>query len=114
MKYNCDDFEIIDVWAVHQGDTDMTVGYPAWYFTEEYKAKEVAFKRGWYCGNAPISKHKAIIVHDVYDFPLANTFIYLLSSDSQLKLDEGPDDILAKKAKALAKLTKEDRELLGL
>lgn len=98
-------FKIITVWGVHQGDTDTNRGYPKWFFDNPINAEACAKGRGWYGGKAPIEKYTAIQFEDN---------AYILLKKNPVKLNYGPEDELAKKEKALKKLTPEERKLLGL
>ena len=111
--------KIIKVYAVHQGDDDRSSGYPVWFFDDFSKAKTVAAKRGWYGGEAPITERYAICVSQQDSWFTEQIRVecneyYLLDNTDPIKLNEGPDDILRKKQAALAKLTPEDRKVLGL
>ncbi len=97
--------QVTTIYAVNQGDDDRHCGYPAWFFTTRAAADDCAIDRGWYGGKAPVGEHTALI---------ANGEAYLLASPKPIKLDVHPDDIIAKKRAVLAKLTKEEQELLGL
>lgn len=98
------DGTIIDMWAVHQGDTDRDNGRPKWFFSNACRADIVSKNRGWWGGTAPISRCKGVVIKGK---------IYQLASEIPIILNEGPDDILAKKTAALAKLTEEDKKALG-
>jgi hypothetical protein len=93
------------IFAVHQGDDDRHAGEPCWFFESKAAAIQCAERRGWYGGNAPISEHAAIIV---------DGNAYLLKRREPIKLNESPEDHLAKVAAVRAKLTKEELELLGI
>lgn len=97
--------KIIDVYVVHGEGDERSIGAPAWIFKDSAKAKLVATGRGWWGGNAHVGTRKAIVVDGK---------CYLLDRCGPFVLDEGPDDRLAKKAAAIAKLTSEERDLLGL
>lgn len=98
--------DIIDVWCVHRGDDDRSSGHPAYFFTSEEAATKARKGTGWYGGDAPISKRKAIRVNDD---------CYLLDEIGEIDLD-GAKEVHKRKTreKALSKLTEEERELLGL
>lgn len=93
------------VYAVNQGDDDRSSGSPCWFFEDYAAAKNTAFKRGWYGGDAPISEHNVLVVDGE---------AYLLARVEPVKLNESPDDILAKKQAVMAKLTDEELKLLGI
>lgn len=93
------------VYAVHQGDTDVSRGYPKWYFEKRVDAEKCAKGRGWYGGTAPISE---IFIIEV------NKKVYVLKDAQPIKLNEGPEIIEAKIAAAKAKLTDEELKLLGI
>lgn len=105
MKVN-----VFEVWAVHQGDDDRSIGRPEWFFTTQKAALEHAQKRGWYGGPAPVTKRLAydlgvggkILILDV-NFPEPVIIGYSEAVENQKRRN-----------KALAKLTTEDREALGL
>jgi hypothetical protein len=95
---------IVTLYAVHQGDSDMHCGKPKWYFLERSEAEHVARKRGWYGGDAPISKKRAI----------KDGERYLVLENEQYVTTGGPEDELAIRKVALAKLTPFERTVLGL
>ena len=99
------DVEVAEVWAVHQGDDDRYSGKPEWWFRDEQLARDTATGRGWYGGDAPVSKHVAIILHD--------TELYLLKSSEPVSFG-GPEDDDERREKALGKLTESEKKLLGL
>lgn len=96
---------IITVYAVHQGDDDRSFGHPAWYFTDNSRATNVAKGRGWYGGNAPVTDKKVLKIGDT---------AYLLDRDTPIRLDVGPEDYDAERKNALAKLTDYEKKLLGI
>lgn len=101
---------IFEVWAVHQGDDDRGSGFPEWFFDSEAAARKHAEKRGWYGSDAPISKRKA------YDLRSGGK-ILILDNKFPEPVIMGYSEAVEnqkKRNKALAKLTKEDREVLGL
>ena len=95
-----------EVYAVHQGDDDRSIGYPEWFFCDKKDAEMIADGRGWYGGNAPVSTHKAIKAED------GN--YYLLAKEEPIQLNVGPDDLEERRQKALNKLTTGERRLLGI
>lgn len=102
--------KIFEVWAVHQGDDDRNSGYPEWFFASEAAARKHAEKRGWYGGDAPVSKRLA------YDLGVGGKILILdnrFPEPLMLGYSEAVEN-QKKRNKALAKLTKEDREVLGL
>lgn len=98
-------YEIIDVWAVYQGDDDRLSGYPTWWFDNESDAQCIAKGRGWWGGNAPVKKHPVILVGDK---------AYLLAHSEPLELNVGPEEQAAEKEAALSKLSDREKRLLGL
>jgi hypothetical protein len=97
--------KIIDVYVVHGEGDDRSIGSPAWVFKDNAKAELVAKGRGWWGGTAHVGARQAIVVDGK---------CYLLDKVGPFILDEGPEDRLAKKAAAIAKLTLEERKLLGI
>ncbi len=97
--------EIVTIYAVNQGDDDMHAGKPKWFFRSLTDAKECARGRGWYGSDAPVGNHKALIVDGA---------AYLLAQPKPVELDPVLDDEQAKKNKAVAKLSDEERKLLGI
>ena len=96
---------IITLYAVHQGDDDRSWGHPTWWFDNKTKADNIAKGRGWYGGDAPVSQHAAIKIEDDQYLILQNV--------EPIRLG-GPDDEKLIRAKALKKLTKLEKEILGL
>jgi hypothetical protein len=97
--------EIKKIYAVNQGDDDRHTGHPCWFFEGRSDADNCAVGRGWYGRTAPVSEHNALIV---------NGEAYLLSRVEPVKLNFTPEDEQAKKNAARAKLTDEERKLLGI
>lgn len=99
------EFEITEIFAVHQGDTDRDAGKPKWWFKDEQIAIDASKGVGWYGGPAPISNHHAILIDE--------DTAYLLQQKLPIKF-KGPLSDEELKEKALNKLTETDREVLGL
>lgn len=97
--------EIKKIYAVNQGDDDRHLGHPCWFFEGRSDADNCAVGRGWYGGNAPVSEQNELIVDGE---------AYLLSRVEPVKLNFTPEDEQAKKNAARAKLTDEERKLLGI
>lgn len=106
MSETLHNIEIKRLYAVHQGDDDRSSGYPRWYFDNAMEATKVAIGRGWWGGNAPVSEKKCLVIDGIT--------AYLLASDVPISINEGPDDELTKKQKILAKLTEEEKKILGV
>lgn len=98
-------YTIVDLFAVHEGDSDRDAGHPKWYFDTELQANDVAQGRGWYGSNAPIAKVKALRIGDE---------AYLLSSSTPIDVNLGPQDDTTRRLAALAKLSDFDKKILGL
>lgn len=104
------------VYAVHQGDDDRSFGKAKWFFSNREDAERVAYKRGWYGGNAPITERWAISVSDDV---LGFTDTYLLDSVSGLApaaIEVGITPDMEKDIwnKAVEKLTPTERQLFGV
>lgn len=97
--------EIRKIYAVNQGDTDRHSGTPKWFFDSKQVAVECSIGRGWYGGNAPIGEHSALVIDGK---------AYLLARAEPVALNVTPQDEQAKKNAARAKLTEEERKLLGI
>ena len=97
--------EIRKIYAVNQGDTDRYAGQPAWFFDSKDDAVNCSLGRGWYGGNAPVGEHMALVIDGT---------AYLLARAEPVALNVTPEDEQAKKNAALAKLTEEERKLLGI
>lgn len=98
--------ELVTLYTVYQGDDDRRTGYVAWYFANEYEAKDTAKGRGWYGGNAPTGTCRAV--------KLDNEDKYLIL-DTETKVVLGGPEVVEKQIKAaLAKLTETEKTLLGL
>lgn len=95
----------IILYAVHQNDTERNSGTPAWYYTSATEANNVADGRGWYGSKAPVSQHSALLIDGKY---------WLLANVTPIEVDRGPNWEKEVKAKALAKLTETEKQLLGL
>jgi hypothetical protein len=93
------------IYAVNQGDDDRHAGSPCWFFENRSDAEQCAVGRGWWGGTAPVSEHNALIVDDQ---------AYLLTRVEPVRLNFTPDDEQAKRNAARAKLTEEERKLLGI
>jgi len=102
--------DVIKVWTAHTSDDDRgrdseLIGvYPA-----EGLAKEAARKRGFYGSDGNVAERTAIWVNGEH--------LYLLDRTTPYPVGMGIDLIRAKAAKktaALAKLTEEEINLLGL
>ena len=102
--------ELVILYTVYQDESDMGGGYVAWYFANEYEAKDTAKGRGWYGGNASTGKCKAIKL----DGP-DNKYL-ILNSELEAKsiVLGGPEVVEEQVKKALAKLTETEKSLLGL
>ncbi len=98
-------YEIVEVYAVHQGDDDRHRGHPAWFFTTRWQAEDVAKGRGYFGGDAPVSIQNAVRIGDKY---------FLLKMDLPLEMDIGPEDQSTIRRNALAKLTETEKRLLNL
>lgn len=113
--------KLIHVFAVHQGDTDCSVGSPTWFFYSQAEANEAAKGRGWYGGNAPVRSYDALSIYDDkqpgylsgahVDKPAT---VYLLRQAEPLAMDVGPEDPRVLRENALAKLTDVEKQILGL
>lgn len=80
-------------------------------FSDEGMAAGHAIGHGWYGGNGSVTPRKALVVNEE---PLQ---VYLLDEECPKKYKVGTnliEDTKDRKKKALAKLTKEDKELLGI
>lgn len=97
--------EILKIYAVNQGDNDRHSGTPRWFFEDKQIAVNCSIGRGWYGGNAPIGEHSALII---------DGNAYLLARPEPVALNVTPEDEQAKKNAARAKLTEEERKLLGI
>ena len=99
------DSSVFSIWAVNQGDDDRSSGHPEWIFTDEVKANAVARGRGWYGGDAPVSSHLGVIVDGK---------CYLLRKSGPVSLNVSPEDEIAARERAIAKLNDEDKKVLGI
>lgn len=104
------DGSIIDVWAAYETDDDRgrssaLIGV----FRTQQAAKEAAKKRGFYGGPGNVEQRKAVW--------FADDQVYMLDRSAPFALSLGLDLIKTKEMRrkaALAKLTDEEKELLGL
>jgi len=102
--------KVITVWTTHssndeRGSNDKLIGI----FLDEKTAKAHAKGQGWWGGEGNVSKRKAIQVD--------NNLVYLLDWDCESPVELGVnlvDKTRQKKLNALNKLTKEERQLLGI
>lgn len=99
--------KVQEIYAVYHGESETYLGDPAWFFEHVGDAQRNAQGQGSWGGVSPIR-----LRHVVW----AGGKPYLLDErhNQPIELNVGPQDILAKKQAALAKLTAEERELLGL
>ena len=98
--------EIIQVFAVHTNDTELSNGTPEEFFTKESDAQTAAHKNGYYGQNSPISKQYLIKFKDNY---------YLLANTKPIDLNGTITKHQNKiKEEALKKLTKQEKIALGL
>ena len=93
------DAEVAEVWSVHRG------GQPKWWFRDKQLARDAAAGRGWYGGDAPVSKHTAIILND--------SEVYLLKQVDPVVFG-GPETEDERRKRAMDKLTESEKRLLGL
>ncbi len=101
--------KVIEVWAVHQGDDDRSSGHPEWFFTTKEEAKRHAAKRGWYGGEAPYRKRHA------YDLGDGTVFILDDGFPEPVMLGYSEEsELLKKRNKILARLSAEERAILGV
>lgn len=102
----------LKIWAVHSGDDDRSCGSPRWWFSNEEEAKFFAKKRGWYGGDAPVSEHLAMCVPGSVTESGRDEY-YLRSA--KVDLDGVEEKIQTElKENALAKLSDEEKKVLGL
>jgi len=99
-----DHIEMVEIWAVHSGDSERCSGTPRWWFRDKQLAVDTAVGKGWCGGVAPVSKHTAIIVGES---------IYVLRSPVAAVFG-GPEDEEQRRSGALKKLTESEKTLLGL
>lgn len=105
-----------DAWAVHQTVNEYGhLGKLVGVFSTENKANKAAIGQGWYGGHALVEKHRAIVL---VDYDSGTEHYYLLDkklTDVPSKLDTNLIEYenLIKK-RALSKLSKEEKEVLGL
>lgn len=76
-------------------------GYYTHHSVAETKAKGI----GWYGGNGRVQTESAVKINGRY---------YILKSCDPIVVDDSFDKKIALKQQALAKLTKEEKEVLGL
>lgn len=99
--------KIITLFALHT-DSERSLGEPFEFYIDENRAVEMAKGRGWYGGAAPCRPVTAIVWPDGR--------YYLLRSDTPIPVDcsEGRPAADVLKERALAKLSLEERRVLGL
>lgn len=97
--------EIREVFAVHSGGSDVSNGKPTWFFEHRVDADQCAHGRGYYAGDAHVATMMAIFV---------DGRVFLLLSDVPVSLNVGPTDEQARINAARAKLTADERKLLGI
>jgi hypothetical protein len=96
---------IEEVFVVFTGETERSDGSPFMAFSTEDDAARHAANRGIWGGSAPYRKMNAIVI---------DGWVFLIANNTALVLDETPADAVAKKAAALAKLTDEEKRILGV
>lgn len=93
VVYDCDEDQ----------DTD-TFGKPMWYFQSVLRASEAA-DGGRVMANKAVEEMPAVVIGEI---------AYLLRSRIPVDVDVGPEEIGKRREAALAKLTEEEKKLLGL
>lgn len=104
---------------MYVGDDDRSHGTPGFVFHEEQDARTYAKGRGWYGGNSPVVKQLAVIKHPFCSELENRVFgegdcVLIDIVENSLKIDAPPKDELAAKQEILAKLTDEEKKILGL
>ena len=97
---------LIDIFAVYQGDDDRSCGEPAFFYTNETVAEKKSIGTGWYGGKARVEKRQAVLINKKH-YLIDNIGVIDLDGKDQFNKNE-----LIKSAKK--KLTKEELEALGL
>lgn len=100
-----DNAKVQTLYAVNQGASEYKQGKPKWYFTTKQEAERCAKGRGWYGSTASISTLEAIILGD---------FAFIVDAYNPVIINRGPEDEEQIKKTALAKLTEEEKRLLGI
>ena len=111
--------ELAEVWVVYVGDDDKSPGTPGFVFRDEQAARKYAKGRGWYGGNSPVAKRLAAIKCPFLGAEVDQVFgegdcVLIDVVKNSLKIDVPPKDELAAKQEILAKLTEEEKKILGL
>lgn len=101
---------VFTVWTVHRDNDDRSDGPITDVCGTRALAEAAAKGSGWYGGDAPVRTHHAIRVGNA---------TYLLQSEDPVCVAFSLDDLVlahehATRLKALAKLTPEERRVLGL
>ena len=97
-----------DVWVVHVGEDERSPGRPdpSQVFTSESVAKQAAKGRGWYGGNARVSKFRVMRGADGD---------YYFIGEKVKDIDKVYADYAEKtREAALKKLTDEEKRVLGI
>lgn len=103
--------KIVDVFAVFTSNSEH--GYPDGYvgiFTTRKEAEVASKGKGWWGGSGTIEERKALVLDDE-DVYLLDVYCNRKTKINTIEL-ETPEE--KRKKRALAKLTKEDKEILGI
>lgn len=100
------DYKLFPMWVVYENADERGDGTPAWFFSNEVVARQQAAGRGWYGGDAPVREHHGLQTSDGR--------VYWLQQEEPIALNFTPADAKKMRQRALAKLTRDERMLLGL
>lgn len=102
--------QIETVWTAHSSDDERGASAVLLgIFTDEEHAKEAAHMKGWYGGDGNVEKRKALLLSDGQALLLDRKVYYPVTLDANL-----PQEREVKFQAALAKLTPEEIDLLGI
>lgn len=102
---------LFKIWTVHQNNDDRYIGPATAWCSTEAIAKEVAYKSGWWGGDAPIKEATAVTIRGK-TYVLATEHAVILDAKHNAKLKQKMEDDA--RELALSKLSTEEKRLLGL